>query len=160
MHVPEEPGQQPQPKKPEENPWRQYGRYSQMALALPAGVIAGLIVGALLDRWLKLTIHRPRPSYAAALLDNQTWSFPSGHAMGALVGYGMLAYVLILLGGGSRKTNVLIVASTAALVVIIGISRLYLGVHYFSDVAGGYAAGLLWLCVCIAVLERRLHPTD
>ena len=52
MHVPEEPEQQPQPKKPEENPWRQYGRYSQMALALPAGVIAGLIVGALLDRWL------------------------------------------------------------------------------------------------------------
>ena len=55
MHVPEEPGQQPQPKKPEENPWRQYGRYSQMALALPAGVIAGLIVGALLDRWLHTT---------------------------------------------------------------------------------------------------------
>ena len=80
--------------------------------------------------------------------------------MGALVGYGMLAYVLILIGGGTRKTNLWIVASTAALVVIIGISRLYLGVHYFSDVAGGYAAGLLWLCACIAVLERRLHPTD
>ena len=58
------------------------------------------------------------------------------------------------------STNVLIIASTTALVVIIGISRLYLGVHYFSDVAGGYAAGLLWLCACIAVLERRLHPTD
>ena len=55
MHVPEESGQQPQPKKPEENPWRQYGRYSQMVLALPAGVIAGLIVGALLDRWLHTT---------------------------------------------------------------------------------------------------------
>ena len=121
---------------------------------------AAFMGAALLDRWLKLTIHRPRPPYAAALLDNSTWSFPSGHAMGALVGYGMLAYVLILIGGGTRKTNLWIVASTAALVVIIGISRLYLGVHYFSDVAGGYAAGLLWLCACIAVLERRLHPTD
>lgn len=121
----------------------------------------------LLDHWLKLTIHRPRPPYAAALLDHPNWSFPSGHAMGALVGYGMLAYMVLLLGGGSRKTKTLIVAGTAALVIIIGLSRLYLGVHYFSDVAGGYAAGLLWLCTCIAVLELarrrgtlRLHPTD
>src|SRR5207237_1240502 len=126
-------------------------------ISVAVSVLALCLLGAISEN---VATQAPLPRYAAALLDNQTWSFPSGHAMGALVGYGMLAYVLILLGGGSRKTNVLIVASTTALVVIIGISRLYLGVHYFSDVAGGYAAGLLWLCACIAVLERRLHPTD
>jgi undecaprenyl-diphosphatase len=122
----------------------------------------------LLDRWLKFTVHRPRPPYAEALLPHPTWSFPSGHAMGALVGYGMLAYLLLLLQKDrDRKIQVLIVAGTTALVAAIGASRLYLGVHYFSDVAGGYAAGLLWLCACIAGLEMmrrhqvfQLHPTD
>jgi len=55
VHVPDELQPPPQPKKSEENPWRQYGRYSQMALALPAGAIAGLILGALFDRWLHTT---------------------------------------------------------------------------------------------------------
>ena len=124
---------------------------------------------SLIDHWLKLTMHRPRPVYAAALLSNPTWSFPSGHAMGSLVGYGMLAYVLMLWMSGKRATQRWIAVVAAALVCAIGISRLYLGVHYFSDVVGGYAGGLLWLCVCVSAVELgrrwerralRLHPTS
>src|SRR5256885_1697148 len=122
-----------------------------------AGWATAFAGASLIDHWLKLTIHRPRPVYAAALLHNPSWSFPSGHAMGSLVGYGMLAYVLMLLARGKRDTQRWIAAAAAVLIVAIGISRLYLGVHYFSDVVGGYAAGLLWLsaCVCAVELGRR-----
>jgi membrane-associated phospholipid phosphatase len=124
-------------------------------------VLAGWTVAftgtTLIDKWLKLTVHRPRPPYAGALIHDPTWSFPSGHAMGALVGFGMLAYVLLILGGATRKTNTAIVMGAALAVVMIGLSRLYLGVHYFSDVVGGYAAGLLWLFACIALLEVARH---
>jgi undecaprenyl-diphosphatase len=132
------------------------------------GWAAAFAGASLIDHWLKLTMHRPRPVYAAALLQNPTWSFPSGHAMGSLVGYGMLAYVLMLWVRGKRGTQLWIAGLAAALIIAIGVSRLYLGVHYFSDVVGGYAAGLLWLSMCVSAVELgrrwerralRLHPT-
>lgn len=81
--------------------------------------------------------------------------------MGSLVGYGMTAYVLVLhLRDGPRRAGV--IAAAVLLVVTIGLSRLYLGVHYFSDVIGGYAAGLLWLSACISGTEiaRRKRDVD
>jgi undecaprenyl-diphosphatase len=125
---------------------------------------------SVLDYWLKLAIHRPRPpAYATMLLDHPSWSFPSGHAMGSLVGYGMLAYVILLLGHGSRRTRLIVGGAAALVIAAIGISRLYLGVHYISDVVGGYAAGLVWLSACVSGVEiarrrqrrraLRLNPT-
>ncbi len=109
--------------------------------------------GGLLDAVLKLVIRRPRPPYAGAFLQHFSWSFPSGHAMGSLIGYGMLAYMLVVLWVHRRSAQVAVVLGAALLIVAIGLSRLYLGVHYFSDVAGGYAAGVLWLSACISGLE-------
>lgn len=132
------------------------------------GWAAAFAGASLIDYWLKLAIHRPRPTYAAAVIHNPSWSFPSGHAMGSLVGYGMLAYVLMLALRGRPAAQRAVAAGAGVLIIAIGISRLYLGVHYFSDVVGGYAAGLLWLstCVCAVELGRRwerralrLHPT-
>jgi len=117
------------------------------------GWVAAFAGGSLLDHWLKVAIHRPRPPYAPALLQQASWSFPSGHAMGSLVGYGMLAYVLLALAPRTRRFQWLIVSGSALLIIAIGVSRLYLGVHYFSDVVGGYAAGVLWLSVCITGVE-------
>ena len=117
--------------------------------------------GALLNNVLKRAIQRPRPYAASASLAG-SWSFPSGHAMASLIGYGMLAYVLIILGPRSRWVRFAIVACTALLVLAIGLSRLYLGAHYFSDVVGGYAAGLVWLSACISGLEvtrRGVRPS-
>jgi len=102
---------------------------------------------------LKLVIRRPRPPGAAALLQHFSWSFPSGHAMASLIGYGMLAYVLTLLWIHRRSAQIAVVLGAALLIIAIGFSRLYLGVHYFSDVVGGYAAGVLWLSACISGLE-------
>ena len=115
--------------------------------------LAAFAGGGLLDEVLKLVIQRPRPAYAAAFLHHHSWSFPSGHAMGSLIGYGMLAYVLVVLWIHPRRTQISVVLGAALLIVAIGLSRLYLGVHYFSDVVGGYAAGLLWLSACISGLE-------
>ncbi|HZE94806.1 MAG TPA: phosphatase PAP2 family protein [Gemmatimonadales bacterium] len=132
------------------------------------GWVAAFAGASLLDYWLKLAIHRPRPGYAGALI-HSSWSFPSGHAMVSLVGYGMLAYVILLLRHSNRRTQLIVGGAAAFLIAAIGISRLYLGVHYFSDVIGGYAAGLVWLSACVSAVEiarrsrrrtLRLHPTS
>jgi membrane protein DedA with SNARE-associated domain/membrane-associated phospholipid phosphatase len=120
---------------------------------LLGGWLAAFVGGGLLDAVLKLVIRRPRPPFAATFLHHYSWSFPSGHAMGSLIGYGMLAYVVAVLWTPRRSAQVSVVLGLALLIVAIGLSRLYLGVHYFSDVVGGYAAGLLWLSACISGLE-------
>lgn len=101
---------------------------------------------------LKQIIRRPRPVYASAV-QQSSFSFPSGHAMGSLVVYGMLAYFLVVFWAHRRSTQVAIISGTVALVIAIGISRLYLGVHYFSDVIAGYAAAMLWLSACVTGSE-------
>src|SRR5262249_41310874 len=120
---------------------------------LLCGWIATLVGGGVLDMLLKHIIQRPRPLYAWPFLYSTSWSFPSGHAMGALIGYGMLAYLLVVCWAERRRTQLTIVLVAALLSGAIGVSRLYLGVHYFSDVVAGYAAGLLWLSACITGLD-------
>jgi undecaprenyl-diphosphatase len=117
------------------------------------GWVAALGGGGLLNALLKHVIQRPRPPYATAFIHDASWSFPSGHAMASLIGYGMLAYVLVTLWVHRRSWQVSIVVAATLLVVSIGFSRLYLGVHYFSDVVGGYAAGALWFAACIAGVQ-------
>jgi undecaprenyl-diphosphatase len=120
---------------------------------LLAGWLAAFAGAGVLDVVLKLVIRRPRPPYAAAFPTHSSWSFPSGHAMGSLIAYGMLAYVLTVLWIHRRSAQIALLLGAALLVVAVGLSRLYLGVHYFSDVVGGYAAGVLWLSACISGTE-------
>jgi undecaprenyl-diphosphatase len=117
------------------------------------GWVAAFAGGGLLSQVLKLVIRRARPEYAAAFLQDESWSFPSGHAMGSLIGYGMLVYVLATLVLQGRRTQLAVALGAALLIAAVGLSRLYLGVHYFSDVVGGYAAGMLWLSACISGVE-------
>jgi undecaprenyl-diphosphatase len=116
------------------------------------GWVAALAGGSLLDVALKLLFHRARPSWDVPLLTAHGFSFPSGHAMGSLVAYGMLAYLLVR-AARSRWQKVAPIACAVGLALLIGLSRMYLGVHYFSDVIGGYAAGVVWLATCISGLE-------
>ena len=128
---------------------------------LIGGWVAAVAGGGLLDVALKAVFHRTRPTWDVPLLTARGWSFPSGHAMGSLVAYGMLAYLLVRDPKG-RPPRMAIVAGAVTLVLLIGLSRMYLGVHYFSDVVGGYAAGMVWLAACITGLEvaRRMpHAT-
>jgi undecaprenyl-diphosphatase len=110
-----------------------------------------ILGNSLLNAILKAAFQRSRPAFPDPFLVETNWSFPSGHAMGAMVIYGMLTYLLIL----QFKQNIskIIVLFMVALILLIGFSRLYLGVHYFSDVMAGYIVGLGWLSVVISGTE-------
>ncbi|CAN5592556.1 hypothetical protein BH24ACT22_BH24ACT22_22140 [soil metagenome] len=101
---------------------------------------------------LKQLFERQRPSFPDPLLVETSYSFPSGHAMISLVLYGMLAYFAILTLK-SWRTRTAVIFSASLLVLLIGFSRIYLGVHYFSDVVAGFAAGGVWLSACITGME-------
>lgn len=134
-------------------------RRQWLVLTAWVGAYAG---AGLLTLILKNLIQRPRPVGSSTFLYGMSFSFPSGHALGSLVGYGMLAYVVGSTWVQGIRGRQLLGMATAVLVIAIGISRLYLGVHYFSDVVAGYAAGILWLSVCISgvqVLQRRRLTT-
>lgn len=120
---------------------------------LLGGWLAAFIGGLVLDLALKGAVHRPRPPDADLFLRGTSWSFPSGHAMGALIGCGMLGYLLIVYAVTTRRARWAVVVAAALVVLAVGLSRLYLGVHYLSDVLAGYAAGTLWLAACISGLE-------
>lgn len=100
---------------------------------------------------LKLVFHRPRPINAVFLEDSN--SFPSGHATIAVAFYGFIAY-LLLRKNKNKPYRILTISSI--LITGIGLSRLYLGVHYVSDVWAGYLAGLLWLIIGISITEWKL----
>lgn len=117
--------------------------------------IAGF--GALgLNFVLKNLFARARPELWSRIVDVTNYSFPSGHAMLSMVMYGLLGY---LLATRFQRWRGVIATLSTLLILLIGFSRLYLGVHWFTDVVGGYAAGLVWLITCILSLEiwRQRH---
>ena len=116
---------------------------------LPLLWLVILIGGNRLMHGLKEVFHRPRPLEAATW---PSWSFPSGHSSDALVNYGMLAYLLVL-ALPHRAARVTAIVFLTGVVLLVGFSRMYLTVHYFSDVLGGFALGAGWLAVWIAALE-------
>jgi membrane-associated phospholipid phosphatase len=120
------------------------------------GWIVAVLGGVIANVELKSVFERPRPEPLPPFIDNLTsWSFPSGHAMDSLIIYGMLTYLSIPLTKGRwRKALVL---TSVGVVLSIGFSRLYLGVHYFSDIIAGYAAGIFWLNLCIVGTEILRH---
>lgn len=103
----------------------------------------------------KLIFHRPRPPHAVFLEDSN--SFPSGHATIAVAFYGFLAY-LIFRKTKNKLLRAMIILITIILIFVIGFSRLYLGVHYVSDVWTGYLVGLVWLIIGIGATE--LKPSE
>jgi len=107
-------------------------------------LLVGVVGGKLLNTLLKGIFERQRPSVVEWVTEVHSPSFPSGHAMSALVVYGSVAYLVGRLEPTRRLKYVTWIV-TAILVMAIGISRMYLGVHYLSDVLAGFAAGLAWL---------------
>lgn len=110
-----------------------------------------LILSGLSNIALKNAIDRSRPGIEH-LVVVKTLSYPSGHAMSAMAFYGFLIYLLfqIKMPGWVRLFLTILFSS---LILAIGISRVYLGVHFPSDVAGGYIAGLIWVAFCIILFN-------
>jgi membrane-associated phospholipid phosphatase len=121
------------------------------------GWVAAFVGGAAIGQLLKTVVHRTRPAYGAAYLHGQSFSFPSGHAMGSIIGYGMLIYLMAHVWHVRQVRRRLALALVILLVLAIGASRILLGVHYPSDVVGGWAAGLGWMAVCIAGIRIARH---
>jgi undecaprenyl-diphosphatase len=121
-------------------------RYS--ALLLLVSTAGGLV----LNNLLKLGFGRPRPQIFAWVQPAASWSFPSGHAMSAAVVYGTVAYLAARLQQ-RRLHRILTFGLAGLLIVAISVSRLYLGVHYPSDVIAGVIIGLAWAGFCMATLE-------
>ena len=123
--------------------------------------LAALAGGAVLNQLLKELFARPRPSFADPLLSETSYSFPSGHAMLSLVVYGLMTYFAVL-ALRTWRARTAVVFGAALLVVLIGVSRMYLGVHYFSDVLAGFAVGGWWLSTLITGMEtiRRRRDDD
>ena len=113
--------------------------------------------GMLLNVALKNIFQRARPSLDNPLLTLTTYSFPSGHTVAATLFYGLLAAYLVCLPG-KWKYRFLIALGACVLVSLVGLSRMYLGVHYLSDVMAAVAVGCAWLAICItgvSTLRRR-----
>jgi len=108
--------------------------------------------GILMNNLLKAGYGRPRPQVVEWGTQAMSWSFPSGHAMSAAVVYGTVAYLAARLQ--ARRLHRFVTLLFAAIVILlISISRLYLGVHYPSDVIAGVIIGLAWAGFCMATLE-------
>ncbi|MHB8907272.1 MAG: bifunctional DedA family/phosphatase PAP2 family protein [Syntrophales bacterium] len=114
--------------------------------------LTAILGGSILVFVLKTAVHRVRPHAGFALIQIGGWSFPSGHAMMCIIFYGMLAYLFVR-RTQSWRLQVLAVSAACLFVFLIGLSRIYFGVHYLSDVLAGYAGGLVWLTVSITGLE-------
>ncbi|MEW9572564.1 phosphatase PAP2 family protein [Rhodanobacter sp. Si-c] len=137
-------------------------------IALAAGVVA--LVLALRRRWrlfvpwcialagtagsghvVKHFVQRQRPFDGHGLIAETGFSFPSGHAAGSMVFFGLLAYLLLRRLPPQRHRDV--IAAAVALVTIIGLSRVIMQAHYLSDVLAGYALGACWLVLGIVLAE-------
>lgn len=125
--------------------WRR-GR-NRLALFL----VVTTLGGGLLDTVVKIAVNRPRPSLVDPVATAHGKSFPSGHAMSSTIGYGAL--LLVFLPLVAPRARPFVVAGFSLLVAAIGFSRLALGVHYITDVLGGYVLGLAWLAASTAAFS-------
>jgi undecaprenyl-diphosphatase len=123
-------------------------------------LLATIPSGMLLNVFMKYEFHRARPVFDQPLLTLSTYSFPSGHAENATLLYGVLAaYFVARLR--SWRWSVAIFFAAGMMVALVGLSRMYLGVHYLSDVLAGVIEGVAWLVLCLTAAaswrKRRAH---
>lgn len=121
-----------------------------------ANIFAIACLGAvILNTGLKLVFRKPRPQLWSHSISETSFSFPSGHALGSFVLYGFIAY---LLAERYPKFARPIYSLSVILIALIGFSRLYLGVHWPTDIIAGYGLGFLWLMICLTLLKlQTLH---
>ena len=114
--------------------------------------------GVILSYGLKSFFGKIRPNlWESAVVDN-SFSYPSGHALGSTILYGFIAYILAT---RYHQFARFIYSAAVLLIGTIGLSRLYFGVHWPTDIIGGYGIGFLWLTFCITMLKlQKLKPTN
>jgi len=119
--------------------------------------IAAFGGGGLLEKLLKNLVHRHRPAFTPTGPDEVSLSFPSGHTMMCMIGVSMVLYALFVPKKFGNPWRGIVVGVGLSLVVCVGISRVYLGAHYPSDVLGGLLAGAGWVAICVGVRGIAKH---
>jgi membrane-associated phospholipid phosphatase len=136
--------------------WRWRRRW--LPAVLPALALAGVWAGSLLIKGL---VGRPRPPAADMLTVVHSWSYPSEHAAQALATWGMIA--LMLMAGRPARARVLLAAGAVLIAFVVGLTRLYLGAHWMTDVLGGWALAGVWDClliICYLLTPRMAAPPE
>jgi undecaprenyl-diphosphatase len=118
---------------------------------LALGWMVAVAGNGLLNQTLKQLFGRARPPHLDGFVLEQGFSFPSGHSSGSVVAYGMLAYLSLRLLPARWHLPTLVAA--VALAFTVGASRVFLRVHFASDVIAGFASGAAWLAVCVTSIE-------
>lgn len=124
----------------------------RFALAL----LVVILIGRGLSEVQKYSIARPRPGFEHHLVVVKTSSFPSGHATSSMIFYLVLAHALT----AGMRWNRLAVIGAITLSFLIGTSRVMLGVHWPSDVIGGWAFGMLWVLLTLGPAERLIRANS
>ncbi|WP_416728911.1 phosphatase PAP2 family protein [Fictibacillus sp. JL2B1089] len=104
------------------------------------------------NRWFKEWFERDRPMYDR-VIEITGYSFPSGHAMISIAFFGLLSYLLVQNYSFMYRYRKFIYGVTVLFIGSVGFSRVYLGVHYPTDVLGGFAAGGTWLLICVLLYK-------
>lgn len=126
-------------------------------IGIPFAVISLASTG--IYKLVKEIFQRPRPELAARLIEQGGYSFPSGHSMNCIVCYGILIY-LIRRYCTDKKTADILTGFLSLLIFLIGFSRVYVGVHFPTDILGGWSLGLAFLFICIIIFERIRGDRD
>jgi membrane-associated phospholipid phosphatase len=133
--------------------WR--GRRGWVPLFYPWAAYLGAVV---LYGLVKPLVARPRPPSGEMIGAASGFAFPSGHATQAVATWGMVA--LVLLSGWPARARAALIAGAVAVALLVGVSRVYLGTHWLTDVLGGYTLGAFWLAVLVAWRLRSVARTE
>lgn len=131
------------------------GGHSWSVVLLPTLSAAG---AAILVTTIKLLIARPRPTVGEVVAAAEGFAFPSGHSAQAVATYAVLAWLVAHLAA-TRTMRIAAWLTGAVIIVLIGLSRLYLGVHWLSDVIGGYIIGAAWAVVAVTAMTATDRAT-
>lgn len=121
-------------------------------------IISNLAIATILNFLLKNLVQRPRPT-EYRLIDESGYSFPSGHSMVSMAFYGFLIY-LIYKNIKNKKMKWTLITVLSILIIGIGTSRIYLGVHYTSDVLAGFLISIFYLILYISIIKKYIFKGD
>lgn len=127
-------------------------RKTRLTYGLPLSI--GALLVSLANKGIKAIVMRPRPDHAMFLIEQGGWSFPSGHAITSMFFYGMAIW-LIRRNVKNRKLADILTAILTIPMILVGISRIYLGVHYPTDVLAGWCLGIIAITVATGIIKSR-----
>lgn len=131
-----------------------FNNCNNLTFYISLAILINLIIVTILNQGMKFILQRPRPT-EYRIIEETGYSFPSGHSMVSMAFYGLLIY-LIYKHIENKYLKWLLISILSLLIVLIGFSRIYLGVHYVSDVIAGFLFSIAYLILFIKLRKKYL----